>query len=151
MPILSESNQAELREVLDKEMVHDVNVNFFTKFDESPLVVPGRECMTCRQTGELLHEVTALSDKLQLDVHDFYGEQELASELGIHRIPAFLLEGKAKGRVRFFGIPAGLEFPAFIGDLLDVSKGSTTLSEGSREALGTLKKDVHVQVFTTPT
>jgi alkyl hydroperoxide reductase subunit AhpF len=150
MAILSESNQAELRGVLDIEMVHDVKVTFFTK-EESPLAVPGKECMTCKQTGELLHEVTALSDKLQLDVHDFYGEQELASELGIHRIPAFLLEGKAKGRVRFFGIPAGLEFPAFIGDLLDVSKGSTTLSEGSREALGILNKDVHIQVFTTPT
>jgi alkyl hydroperoxide reductase subunit AhpF len=150
MPILSESNQDELREVLDKEMVGDVKLTFFTK-DDSPRIVPGRECITCKQTGELLHEVTALSEKLQLDVHDFYSEQELASELGIHRIPAFVLEGKAKGKVRFFGIPAGLEFPAFIGDLLDVSKGSTTLSEGSREALGTLKKDVHIQVFTTPT
>jgi alkyl hydroperoxide reductase subunit AhpF len=149
MPILSESNQTELREVLEKEMVDDVKVTFFTKKD-SALIVAGRECITCKQTGELLHEVTALSDKLQLDVHEFYDEQDRAAELGIHRIPAFLLEGKAKGRVRFFGIPAGLEFPAFIDDLVGVSKGATTLSEGSREALGALEKDVHIQVFTTP-
>ncbi len=149
MPMLSESNQKQLREVLEKEMVDDVKVTFYTK-EDSPLVVPGRECMACKQTGELLHEVTALSDKLQLDVHDFYGEQERASELRIYRIPAILLEGKAQGRVRFFGIPAGLEFPAFIDDILETSKGTTSLNEGSREALGTLSKDVHIQVFTTP-
>jgi alkyl hydroperoxide reductase subunit AhpF len=149
MPLLSEANQKQLREVLEAEMVDDVKVTLYTK-KESALIVPGRECETCKDTGEILQEVTSLSDKLQLEVHDFYDEQEQAADSGIHRIPAFTVEGRARGRVRFFGIPAGHEFPAFIQDVVEVSKGSTSLSEGSREALGTLEKDVHIQVFTTP-
>jgi alkyl hydroperoxide reductase subunit AhpF len=149
MPILSESDQQQIRELLEKEMVDAVKVTLYTK-KESALIVPGEECATCMETGEILREVTALSDKLQLEVHDFHDEQEQATDSGIHRIPAFFLEGKARGRVRFFGIPAGNEFPIFIYDVIEVSKGSTSLTEGSREALGTLKKDVHIQVFTTP-
>ena len=150
MPILSESNQKQLQEVLESEIVDDVKVTLYTQ-PESPLIVPGRECTTCKETGELLQEVTSLSDKLHLEVHDFYAEQEQAAEVGIHRIPAFILEGQARGKVRFFGIPAGLEFPAFIDDVLDVSRGATSLAEGTREALQKLSKDVHIQVFTTPT
>jgi alkyl hydroperoxide reductase subunit AhpF len=149
MPLLSEPDQQRLREVLEEELVDAVKVTLYTK-KESALVVPGRECETCKDTGEILREVTSLSHKLQLEVHDFYEEQEQAADSGIHRIPAFLLEGKARGRVRFFGVPAGHAFPAFINDVVEVSKGSTSLSDGSREALGTLKKDVHIQVFTTP-
>jgi alkyl hydroperoxide reductase subunit AhpF len=149
MAILSESDQGQLRELLEKEAVDDVQVVLYTK-KESAIVVPGRECATCRETEEILREVASLSEKLQLSVHDFYDEQEDAATLGIYRIPAFFLEGNAEGRVRFFGIPAGNEFPVFLSDLLEVSKGSTSLSQGSREALSTLKNDVHLQVFTTP-
>lgn len=149
MPILSEANQRQLREVLDQGMVENVKVTLYTK-RETLIVIPGRECATCRETGQLLEEVTSLSEKLQLEVHDFYDEPERAAEREIYRIPAILLEGQARGQVRFFGIPAGLEFPAFVDDLVDVSNGTTSLSEESRESLGTLKKDVHIQVFTTP-
>ena len=149
MAILSESNQQQLREVLEKGLTHDVKLIFYTK-KESAIIVPGRDCATCEDTGKLLSEISALSDKVELDLHDFYEESEKAAELKIYRIPAVVFEGNARGKVRFFGIPAGLEFPAFIDDLFDVSRGATSLSEDSRESLGTLKKDVHIQVFTTP-
>ena len=97
-----------------------------------------------------MDEVTSLSDKLQLEVHDFYDEKEPAGKHRLHRIPAVLVEGKARGTVRFFGIPAGLGFHTFIDGLLAVSTGTTSLSGDTRESLGTLAKDVHIQVFTTP-
>jgi alkyl hydroperoxide reductase subunit AhpF len=149
MALLSESNRQQLREVLEQGLTNDVKLVFYTKKD-SPLIVPGRECATCKDTGQLLDEISSLSDKIEVDVRDFYEEPERALELKIFRIPAVVMEGSARGQVRFFGIPAGLEFPAFIDDLLDVSRGATSLSQESRESLGTLKKDVHIQVFTTP-
>jgi len=136
--------------MFEEALSDEVKVTLFTK-PESLLIVPGRECATCRETGELLGEVTSLSDKLCLEIHDFYEEREKAAEQGIERIPAFTLAGKARGKVRYFGIPAGLEFPAFVDDIISVSKGSTSLSEESRKSLQALTKDVHVQVFTTPT
>jgi hypothetical protein len=147
--MLSESDQQELRKVFEQEMDEDVHVSLFTK-KPSPIVVPGQECATCDQTGELMKEVTSLSEKLQLEVHDFYQEKDIVSEHKIHRIPAVVVKGKARGKVRYFGIPAGLGFPNFIDGLLTVSKGTTSLSEDTRESLGTLAKDVHIQVFTTP-
>jgi alkyl hydroperoxide reductase subunit AhpF len=77
-------------------------------------------------------------------------EQE-AQGLGITRIPAFILQGHTRGAVRYFGIPAGYEFSTLVEDLIDVSKGTTKLSERTRESLATVDQDLHIQVFVTPT
>jgi len=53
--------------------------------------------------------------------------------------------------VRYFGIPAGYEFSTLVEDLIDVSKGTTRLSEKTREILATVDQDLHIQVFVTPT
>lgn len=150
MGILSESNQRELKERFESDLVGNVKVNLFTQRD-SLIVIPGRECPTCKETGELLQEVAALSDKLELEAHDVYAQPDDAAALGIERIPAIVLEGDALGEVRYFGIPAGSEFPVLVEDLVDVSKGTTSLSDESRQSLGTLSKEVHIQVFVTPT
>jgi len=56
-----------------------------------------------------------------------------------------------KGKVRYFGMPSGYEFSVLLGSLLDVSKGKSELSEPSIEMLQTLKTNLHIQVFVTPT
>jgi len=53
--------------------------------------------------------------------------------------------------VRYFGIPAGYELSTLVEDLIDVSKGTTNLSDRTREALATVDQDLHIQVFVTPT
>lgn len=149
MAILRPSDAQKLTEHFQKNLVGDVTIDFYTQ--KSLLYVPGRECPTCRETGQLLEEVAGLSEKIHLQENDFYGDMDRAVQKGIDRIPAFVLEGVARGKVRYFGIPAGNEFPAFIEDLVDVSRGETSLREETRRALGTLSKEVQVQVFVTPT
>ena|SRR5215831_15746844 len=105
----------------------------------------------CKETRELLEEVTDTSDKLHLTVKDFVRDEQEAQALGITRIPAFILQGHARGAVRYFGIPAGYEFSTLVEDLIDVSKGTTKLSEKTRQALTTVDQDLHIQVFVTPT
>jgi alkyl hydroperoxide reductase subunit AhpF len=99
----------------------------------------------------LLEELAGISEKLHVTVKDFVRDEQEAQNLGITRIPAFIVQGHTKGVLRYFGVPAGYEFSTLIEDLIDVSKGTTNLSEKTREALATVNQDVHIQVFVTPT
>ena len=150
MALISPEDQATLKTMFDQELDKDVTITYFTQ-RESVLIVPSQECAYCKETRELLEEVTDLSDKLHLTVKDFVRDEQEAQELGITRIPAFVIEGQSKGRVRYFGIPAGYEFSTLIEDLIDVSKGQTNLNEKTREVLSQVDQDVHIQVFVTPT
>lgn len=150
MPSISPEDRQTLETLFAQELQDDVTITYFTQH-ESVLTIRGQECATCKETRELLEEVTAISEKLHLQVKDFVRDEQEAQRLGITRIPAFILQGHARGAVRFFGIPAGYEFSTLIEDLLDVSKGTTTLKEKTREAFSTVDQDLHIQVFVTPT
>ena len=150
MSIIPQDDQEYLRNLFDEKLVNDVTLRFYT-VHQSPLSVPGQECGTCADTHELLDELVALSDKLKLDVHDFYAERDQAAAEDITEIPAIVLEGQNKGKVRFIGVPAGYEFASLIEDLVDVSRGTTGLEAHSREILAGLTEPVHVKVFVTPT
>ena len=150
MALIPEQDQQTLKTLFTEQLEGDVTITYFTQ-RESPLILPGHECASCKETRELLEEVTALSDKLHLNVKDFVRDEQEAQRLGITRIPAFFLEGRNKGRVRNFGIPAGYEFSTLIQDLVNVSSGKTQLSQQAQTALAQVDQDLHVQVFVTPT
>jgi glutaredoxin-like protein len=150
MALLSPQDQDFLRKHFETNLTDDVTIDYFTQ-RESKLFIPGIECMYCKETRQLLEEVAELSPKINLDVHDFVAEEAMANAESIERIPAFTLKGKAKGAVRYFGIPSGYEFSSLIEDLVDVSKGTTDLSKQTLDALAGLKEAVHIQVFVTPT
>jgi glutaredoxin-like protein len=149
MPMISPEDQQTLQQLFE-ELEGDVTITNFAE-RESLLIIPGQECDYCKETRELLEEVTALSEKLHLETKDVVHGRQAADSLGVTRIPAFVLQGRAKGKVRYFGIPAGYEFSTLIEDLIDVSKGTTNLSNTTREALATVDQDLHIQVFVTPT
>ncbi len=149
MPMISPEDQQTLQQLFEG-LEGDVTITNFTE-RESLLIIPGQECDYCKETRELLEEVTALSEKLHLETKDVVHDKREADSLGVTRIPAFVLQGRAKGSVRYFGIPAGYEFSTLIEDLIDVSKGTTDLSDTTRKALATVEQDLHIQVFVTPT
>ena len=149
MSMISPEDQQTLRKLFEG-LEGDVTITNFTE-RESLLMIPGQECDYCKETRKLLEEVTALSEKLHLEMRDVVRDKQEADSLGVTRIPAFVLQGRAKGKVRYFGIPAGYEFSTLIEDLIDVSNGTTNLSDTTREALATVDQDLHIQVFVTPT
>jgi glutaredoxin-like protein len=149
MSMISPEDQHTLHKLFEG-LEGDVTITNFTQ-RESLLSIPGQECDYCQETRELLEEVTALSEKLHLETKDVVRDKQEADSLGVTRVPAFVLQGRAKGAVRYFGIPAGYEFSTLIEDLIDVSKGTTNLSDTTREALATVDQDLHIQVFVTPT
>ena len=149
MSLISEKDQHTLQQLFE-ELEGEVTITNFVQ-RESPLIIPGQECDYCKETRELLEEVTALSDKLHLETKDFVRDTQEADNLGVTRIPGFVLQGSGQGTIRFFGIPAGYEFSTLVEDLLDLSKGTTNLSEKTRTALQEVNQDLHIQVFVTPT
>jgi glutaredoxin-like protein len=150
MPMIPEKDRQTLRDVFDQNLTDDVTVTYFTQH-ESILIVPGMECATCKETHELLEEVASLSDHLHLVVKDFVTDREEAASMGIERIPACVLAGKNKGRMRYFGTPAGYEFATLIEDLIDASTGEVDVSEQTVEAIGQIDQELRIQVFVTPT
>ena len=147
---MSEDNQAEIKKIFE-DLSGDVRLELFTQH-ESPIILPGNDCPTCKDTRLLLEEVVALSDKLHLDVHEITADADAAREQNINRIPALVMTADGvKGKVRYFGLPSGYEFSVLIGSLIDVSKAQADLSQETTDVLSELEKDLHIQVFVTPT
>jgi glutaredoxin-like protein len=150
MPLIQKQDADRLRALFRERLEDSVTIDLFTR-PESGLVVPGRECEACDDTRTLLEEVADLSDRIHLNVHDFFADDGApASRAGADRIPAIALGGKARGRVRYFGIPGGYEFASFVEGLIEVGNGSTDLLPETRTALESLAGPVRIRVFVTP-
>jgi glutaredoxin-like protein len=151
MTFIPEKEAGELRTHLETHLTGPVAMDLFIR--GTGLWVPGRrDGDTCEDARTLIEEVAALSEKITLTVHDVGAEPEAAAAAGVatDEVPAVVLTGAAKGRVRFLGIPAGLEFATLLRSLIDVARGGTDLAEGTKEALRGLAKAVHIRVFVTP-
>ena len=151
MALIPDKDQATIRTHFAEKLESNVEIVMLTE-RASPIIIPGKQsCETCEDTESLLKEVVALSDKLKLTVYDMGVSKDDAGKLGIDRVPAIVLNGAARGKVRFLGIPSGYEFSTLIAGVVDVSRGATDLSNETREYLSTLTEDVNIKVFTTPT
>lgn len=109
------------------------------------------ECPTCRETGQILQELSGLSEKLSLEVYNFQLDKEQVSRYQVDKIPATVVEGLKDYGIRFYGLPAGYEFATLLEDILAVSRGKSALSPATIERLRTLDEPLHLQVFVTPT
>ena len=128
-----------------------MHITLFTQRNIGGLFIPGRECPSCEPTQRLLEETAALSPKIQLEVVDFYGDQERAQSARVHRIPAIVISGDGKDNARMYGLPAGSEFPVLLDTIVTASTGRSGLQLETRRRLKRLQEDVHIQVFVTPT
>ncbi len=108
-------------------------------------------CQYCRDTERLLKEVAELSDKIHLDIYNLQIDKAQAAEYGVDKVPATVVAGAKDFGIRFYGIPMGYEFPAFLAAIQDVGRGGTDLSAESRATLGEITQPVRLQVFSTPT
>lgn len=111
------------------------------------------DCPYCPQTKQILTELAALSDKIDVETYNFHTDAAAVSKYRVDKVPAIVLldESEKDFGIRFYGIPSGYEFATLIEDLLMVSTGKTELSKGTVSALQALGQDVHLQVFVTPT
>ena len=149
MPVLQERARNAIRQQFETELKSDVSIRMYTRLN-SLLYIPGRECMNCESTRQLLEEVCSLSDRVELQVIDFYGDTESALALGIDRIPAVLIGPAGKDNVRYFGMPSGFEMQVLLDTMTAAATKRSRLQLETRRQLKRLKEDVHIKVFVTP-
>jgi glutaredoxin-like protein len=145
--LLNEGIVKQVKEAFDKQMRNPVRVLYFGKQDD---------CDYCADTRQLVEEVTALSDKIELEVYDLDQDAEIARQHNLDKAPGLAIVGAdgaqiADYGIRFAGIPAGYEFSSLIQSLVMVSGRDSGLKEKTRQALKNLKEPVHLLVFSTPT
>lgn len=111
------------------------------------------ECQYCRETRELLTELSAVSDKLELTISNFDKDRAKALKYGVDKIPATVLlneEGTDYG-IKYYGIPSGYEFSSLLEDIIMLGRNQTQLSSDMVEKIKAVDHPVHLQVFVTPT
>lgn len=109
------------------------------------------ECTHCEYERELLNEFVKFSDNIMLEVYEFQKDVEKVKQYKIDKIPALVVEGAKDYGIRYFGVPSGYEFGSLVEDIIDVSRGSTDLTEETKKRLWNLTKPVHIQVFVSLT
>ena len=109
------------------------------------------ECQFCKEARDIVLELGTLSPKIKTKVYDFVKNGDEDIKYNIKKIPAIAIIGEQDYGIRYYGVPAGYEFTAFIDDIIDVSKGTTSLSDTIKKKLADIKKPVHLQVFVSPT
>jgi glutaredoxin-like protein len=142
MGIIPESTKSKLKADLARMLVNPVTLTVFTQ---------EIECDYCKEARELIEEIGLLSDKIKIQVLDFIKDKERAAQYQVDKVPAVVIEGPKKSKVKFYGVPAGYEFNTLIKDIVLVSRGETELTAETKRRLGDIKKPVHVKVFVTPT
>jgi glutaredoxin-like protein len=141
MGMLKEKDREKLTNVF-KDIEKDVKIVMFTQ---------ELECPHCEMTRMMLEEVSGLSGKLSLEVHDFVAEADMAKKYGVDKIPATVLLGDRDYGIRFYGVPAGYEFSVLIEDIMDVGKRNPGLSKEVMTELAKVDQPVHMQVLISPT
>lgn len=142
MSFIKEEDRKYIKDRFGKEMRDNVKIIYFTQ---------DFECQFCRETRQILEELDSLSDKIEMELHEFDKEKDVAESYGIDKIPAIIIKGKKDYGIRFFGIPSGYEFSTLLEDIIHVSRGETNLKENVKEEIRKIDKSVHIQVFVTPT
>jgi glutaredoxin-like protein len=148
MSLLNDQIEKQLRQAFEA-LTGPVKIVMFTQGENA------LECETCAETRQLLEEISALSGKITLEVHDFVRDATLAEQYHIDKIPAVaVLSGGDAPQdygIRLYGMPAGYEFSTLIEDILMVSRQKSTLNARTLDELKKLTQPVTIQVFVTPT
>lgn len=142
MAKIGKDDQKKIKDIFQEKLSNEVNILFFA--DDT-------NCEYCNDTKELLTELAALDDRINLKTYMLGGEE--AERLGIDRAPATIFVDKEGNdlSVHFYGIPSGYEFNTLIEDIIDISNNSPDLPEDIIESVKEIEDDVLLQVFITPT
>jgi glutaredoxin-like protein len=140
-------------DMLNDDVKKEVKKQFETLEHDVKLIIFTQkvECNYCADNRTLALDVAELSDKITARVFDLEDDKQAAEKYGIDKIPAIAVVSEEDYGIRFFGIPAGYEFSSLLEAIKLVSTGKPELAADTTNFLDNLQKDVHLQVFVTPT
>ena len=142
MGLLPEEHKQHVKEELNQRLVNKVKLVVFTQETECPF---------CKETRELIQEMSQLSDKIEVTVYDIMKDRDQAALYKVDKVPALVILGEKDNGIRYYGLPFGYEFQTLMEGLVAVSNRNSGLSETTRDLLKTVDKPVHIQVLVTLT
>jgi glutaredoxin-like protein len=107
-----------------------------------------KSCTLCTELDSLLTRLTAYSEKIKTSV-GLSLESEKAREFDVVDHPATVVCDARDFRVKFYGVPSGLEIPPFIDTIVKASTLEPDLPE--QQATRIENDRVNIRVFTLPT
>ncbi len=118
-----------MEKVLSDQIVKQIT-DAFTEIKEPVQILyfgSQDNCDYCAETRQLLEEVTAINDKLELSVYDIGLNQDIAAKFNVTNTPGIVIAARDGSAVTNFGIqysgiPSGHEFNTLINDILIVSR-----------------------------
>ena len=109
------------------------------------------ECRFCGENRQLAEELSALSDKVKLEVYNLVTDAEKAKEFAVDKVPAVCVVGAKDYGIRFYGVRLGFEFSSLVAAIELVSDGDPHLKPETLQKLAGLAGPVELQVFATLT
>ncbi|MBN2230149.1 MAG: thioredoxin family protein [Candidatus Thorarchaeota archaeon] len=137
---MDDATREQVKEMFEN-LVDEVTIHLFTE---------GNKCLYCNDTRDMVEMVAELSDLVKVVEHEGSLDNDVAKKMGVKHHPAIVLHGKDEYKVKFYGIPAGHEFAALIGGIIDVSSGTAPLPPDVIEDIRAIDKPIHIRVFVTP-
>lgn len=142
MGLIPEEPKQHLKEEFEAKLKDEVRLVMFTQ---------ETECAHCKEARELVQETAELSNKIKAEIYDFVKDNGKAKEYKIDKVPAIAMIGKKDFGIKYYGVPLGYEFKAFINNIINISNGATNITEETKSKLRSISKPVHIQVFVTLT
>ncbi len=147
--MLTDQVRRQLRERFTERLSGPVQLRLYTRPGSGRLILPtGLGCPTCDDARSLAEELQEMApDLIHLEVVDV-----TAQDVDVTDVPTLTLAFPGEpARIRWLGLPAGLEFATVVDAVERVSTGDHGLAPATVEALGRLTEPVDVMVFATPT
>ncbi len=137
-PLASSKARARARGQL-RGLAHPVRLAVFTS--------PSGDAQLNAAELALAKGLAELSPNVSVEAYGL--ESEEARACGVDKAPAVAILFGEGARIRFFGVPGGHEFDAWVAAIGRAAARDSGLTEVSRRALASLAKPVRVQVFVT--
>lgn len=144
MSLIDERTKEQLKKDFKEKLEGQVKIIF----------VMGEGCVYCNEINELITTLENLSEgKIVVEKYDAQKDADKIKEYNVDKYPLLIITGDKHlhYNVRFYGIPSGYEFISLIESIFMVSRGHTHLSSQTKEIIKAIDKDVHLQIFVTPT
>ncbi|MEM4165968.1 MAG: thioredoxin family protein [Candidatus Bilamarchaeaceae archaeon] len=139
MGILDEGTIKQVENEL-KDLKNDVKLIYFEK-QNAPMN---------SHIKELLEAIAKTSKKISVEIHDIDKELEVAKTYGVNEAPVILIRGSfVKGDPRYYGIPSGYEFGAFI-EVLKIAGGAAAINAEASAYFERKNDQTKIEVFVTP-
>ncbi|MFQ6082658.1 MAG: thioredoxin [Candidatus Aminicenantia bacterium] len=143
--LINSKTAKELEEKFKKELKQEVDLKVFAR----SITIKDEDPQYTEFAKKFVNELSEIDSRIKPEFYSL--EDDLAKKWGITSSPTILIGQDLGYRIIYNGAPLGMEASSFIETISLVSQGKSNLSQGSKDKLKNIDKEVLIRVFVTPT